>query len=157
MCVLLIISIIGKEHITIGKNFCALPLLRMECITEYKGQHYKPKLTIGDNVTLNVYCHIACTNEIRIGNDVLVGSNVLITDHSHGKIEMDGRPFAQRALLSKGPVIIEDNVWIGDKACIMPGTTIGTGSIIGAGAVVTKDIPPYSIAAGVPAKVISRE
>lgn len=57
-------------------------------------------------------------------------------------------------LISKGPVVIEDNVWIGEHACIMPGTTIGKGSIVGANAVVTKDVPPYSLVGGVPAKLI---
>ena len=60
-----------------------------------------------------------------------------------------------RQLVSKGEVIIEDNVWIGNNVCILGGVRIGMGSIIGANTVVTKDIPPYSIAAGVPAKIIS--
>ena len=60
----------------------------------------------------------------------------------------------KRKVVSKGAVVIDDNVWIGDKVSIMPGVHIGEGSIIAANAVVTKNIPPYSIAAGVPAKVI---
>ena len=59
-----------------------------------------------------------------------------------------------RSLSSKGPVIIEDNVWIGTKASIMPGVRIGKGAIIAANSVVTHDIPPYCVAAGIPAKVI---
>lgn len=148
------LSVIGEKYISIGKNFCALPYLRMECISNYKDQHFSPRLIIGDNVTINAYCHIACINKIQIGNNVLIGGNVLITDHSHGKLERTDIPFNKRELLSKGSVIIEDNVWIGEHACIMPGVTIGEGSIIGANAVVTKDVPPYSVSGGVPSKVI---
>jgi acetyltransferase-like isoleucine patch superfamily enzyme len=87
-----------------------------------------------------------------------MGRKVFITDNSHGSFtreQLDIRP-NYRPLISKGPVIIEENVWIGEMVCIMPGVTIGRGSIIGANAVVTKSIPPYSIAAGVPAKVIKQ-
>lgn len=150
------LSILGKEYISIGKDFVTLPYLRIECMANYKGEAFHPSLIIGDNVTLNAYCHIACTNKIQIGNNVLVGSNVLITDHSHGALEETDVPFAERKLQSKGPVVIEDNVWIGEHACIMPGVTIGTGSIVGANAVVTKDVPPYSIVGGVPAKIIKQ-
>ena len=59
-----------------------------------------------------------------------------------------------RPLYSKGPVIIDDNVWIGEGAMIMPGVHVGNGAIIAANSVVTKDIPAYSVAAGIPAKII---
>lgn len=144
----------GKEFAKIGKNFKVMPYFRMQCISNYEGQKYTPELIIGDNVMLNPFCHIECINKIVIGNNVLVGSHVLITDHSHGKLEMRDIPFTSRQLVTKGPVIIEDNVWIGEHACIMPGVTIGKGSIIGANAVVTRDIPPYSVAGGVPARVL---
>ncbi len=139
---------------SIGENFFSMPFLRIECIDNYRGERFNPTLIIGDNVSINAYSHIACINKINIGNNVLIGSNVLITDHSHGKLERSDIPFVDRHLISKGPVIIEDNVWIGEHACIMPGTTIGTGSIVAANAVVTKDVPPYSLVGGVPAKVI---
>ena len=80
----------------------------------------------------------------------------MITDNSHGVSTskmMDISP-AKRLLYSKGPVIIDDNVWIGEKASIMPGVHIGECAIIAANAVVTKDIPAYSVAAGIPAKVV---
>lgn len=89
----------------------------------------------------------------------MFGKYVTVTDNSHGHNdsleELDTAPLL-RPVYSKGPVIIEDNVWIGDKAIILPNVTIGKGSIIGAGAVVTKDIPPYCIAVGNPAKVIRK-
>lgn len=88
----------------------------------------------------------------------MTGPNILITDNAHGAsiLELLDLPPQVRPLYSKGPVIIEDNVWIGEKTSIMPGVHIGKGSIIAANSVVTHDIPPYCIAAGVPAKVIKR-
>jgi acetyltransferase-like isoleucine patch superfamily enzyme len=67
-----------------------------------------------------------------------------------------GIPPTQRSLFSKGPVKIGNNVWLGNNVCVMPGVTIGDGAIIGANAVVTHDIPPYSVAGGIPAKVIKQ-
>lgn len=145
-----------EKYMTIGRNFKAKPGLRMTCIGKYNKVRYTPELIIGDNVSVNYYCHIGCLNRIVIGDNVMMGSYVLIEDHAHGK-EPSETPVAQRELYSKGPIIIEDNVWIGDHACILAGVTIGRCSIIGANAVVTRDIPPYSVAVGAPAKVVKRQ
>ena len=77
-------------------------------------------------------------------------------DHDHGKIEVTdlGLPPNKRKLYSKGPVIIGDNVWIGEGVCILSNITIGQNSIIAAGSVVTKSIPSNSVAAGNPARVL---
>lgn len=79
-----------------------------------------------------------------------------ITDNSHGETDYDSlkMPPIKRPITSKGPVIIGNNVWIGDKATILPGVTIGDGSVIAANAVVTKDVPPYSVVGGNPAIVL---
>lgn len=146
--------IIGTEYMTIGRDFSTMPGLRMECLDNYCGQHFHPQLILGEGVSFNFFCHVGCVNRISIGNHVMIGSYVLITDHSHGELNRSDIPVAQRLLLSKGPVVIEDNVWIGEHACILPGVTIGRGSIVGANAVVTHDVPPYSLVVGVPAKVI---
>lgn len=82
---------------------------------------------------------------------------MLISDNSHGDPkDMALRNIAPNArpIYSKGAIVIGDNVWIGEKAAILAGVTIGEGAIIGANAVVTKNIPPYSIAAGIPARII---
>lgn len=115
-------------------------------------------MIIGDGSSLNYYCHIGAIDKIVIGDNVMIGSYVLITDHAHGKMTKEDLdiPVNQRRLFSKGPVIIDDNVWIGEHACIMPGVHIGRCSVIGANAVVTHDVPPYSMVAGCPAKVIKQ-
>lgn len=117
-----------------------------------------PALMIGENCSFGAYNHIACTNEITIGNHCLTGKWVTISDNNHGDSSKDALqlPPSQRDMLSKGPVIIEDNVWIGDKATILSGVKIGKGAIVAANAVVTKDVPAYSVVAGNPAKIIRK-
>lgn len=114
-------------------------------------------IEIGNGVSIGVQNSITSCNRIVIGDGVTTGRMVLITDNSHGKNnsldDLKLRPM-DREVVSKGEVIIEDNVWLGEMVCVMPGVTIGHGSVIGANAVVTKDIPPYSIAVGCPAKVV---
>ncbi len=150
------VFVVGEEFIRFQGRFTACPGARIECIRHYEGEVFLPHMVFGDNVVLNYYCHIGCINEIIVGNNVLLGSRVLITDHQHGLFVEDQKdvPWSERPLSSKGPVHIEDNVWLGENVCVMPGVTIGKGSVIGANSVVTHDIPPYSMAVGIPAKVI---
>lgn len=149
-------SIIGKENILFGKNFTSGKNLRIECLNLER----KKVLFIGSNVKVNDYVHIACINKIIIGDNVLIGSHVLITDHQHGQYDGEDQdtPYSspdERKLYFK-TVVIEKNVWIGDMVSIMPNVTIGSGTIIGANSVVTKDIPKNCIAVGNPCKVIKK-
>ncbi len=146
----------GTQYIQIGDAFGAGPGLRMECWDRYQGQTYSPSLVIGDRVSFGFWCHVGCINRIRIGDNVLVGSGVLITDHQHGRTDADaaGGSWRDQPLHSKGGVVIEDNVWIGEHACIMPGVRIGMGAVIGANAVVTRDVPAGAVVGGIPARTI---
>lgn len=115
-----------------------------------------PSITIGDNCNINEYNHITACSQITIGDNLLTGRYVYISDNSHGSSKYEElllHPH-KRPLHVKGPVVIGDNVWICEHACILSGVTIGDGAIIAANAVVTHDVPPYCVAAGVPAKVI---
>jgi acetyltransferase-like isoleucine patch superfamily enzyme len=118
----------------------------------------EPKITIGNNVNINFDCHIGAINEIRIGDNVLIASKVFISDHSHGDVGIEQMKIAplKRPVVSKGPVIINNNVWIGEGASILPNVTIGESAIIGTNAVVTKDVPAFAVVGGVPAKIISQ-
>lgn len=89
---------------------------------------------------------------IRIGSNVLIGQSVNMHSERHNFGDMD-QPIRDQGISYKG-IVIEDDVWIGSKATILDGVTIGMGSIVGAGAVVTRSVPPYSIAIGVPARVV---
>lgn len=150
--------ITNPQNIFIGNNFSALSKFRIETFDNYMGEKFSPKITIGDNVAFNNDCHLGCINKIEIGNNVLFASRIYISDHYHGEISAEAIKLmpVERRLYSKGPVIIKDNVWIGESVAIMPGVTIGKNSIIGANSVVTSDVPENSVAAGVPAKVVKR-
>jgi len=149
-------QIMNPKYISIGDNFFSLHSLRIEAWDTYQGEKFSPEIIIGDNVCMNTDCHIGCINKVVIGNNVLMASRIYISDHSHGKISKEALelPPAKRKLYSRGPVIIEDNVWIGEGVCILPGVTVGKNSIIGANSVVTKSIPPNSIIAGIPAIIL---
>lgn len=146
----------GKKYIEIG-DYCLIG--RNSYITAHEMPQYNTpvKISIGDGCMFGPDMHITAVNSIRIGKNVRTGKSVLISDNSHGDPkDMALRNIAPNArpIYSKGAIVIGDNVWIGEKAAILAGVTIGEGAIIGANAVVTKNIPPYSIAAGIPARII---
>lgn len=146
----------GNNYITIGDNFRSRRNLRLEAIVEYGDQRFTPKIEIGDNVTIESDCHIGAVNYIKIGNGVLLASNVYISDHSHGETNYSDLNIfpLDRKLSSKGGVVIGNNVWIGKNVTILPGISIGDNVIIGANSVVRSSFKSNSIIAGIPAKLI---
>lgn len=112
----------------------------------------KGKIVIGNNVNCQHRVRISSYEGVQIGNNVLMGSDILIIDNNHA-INPNGQYIHDGEIISK-PVVIGDGCWIAEKCIILPGVTIGENSVIGAGSVVTKDVPPYSIAVGNPAKVV---
>lgn len=153
------IRLFGEETISIGANTYIEPNVELTAWTHYKNQTFNPTIAIGDGCTIRHGAQISAINHIHIGNNLLTGPDVLISDNAHGynctTEEMNTRP-QDREVISKGGITIGNNVWLGAKVVVLPGVTIGDGVVIGAGSVVTKDIPPYCIAAGVPAKVIKQ-
>lgn len=151
--------LLGVRHFHIGTNFTAGRHLWLEAVEEQNGLQFTPSISIGCNVILNDDVHIAAIGNVTIGNDVLIASRVFISDHIHGRY---GSPPASdprvaprlREVCGSGPVTIGHNVWIGEMVAILPGVTIGDGSIVGAGSVVTRDVPPACIVAGSPARII---
>jgi acetyltransferase-like isoleucine patch superfamily enzyme len=115
-------------------------------------------IEFGENVQINDYVHIGAIESIIIGNNVLMASKIYITDHNHGSYTEEDSDHPNSIPKDRKctgyPVVIEDNVWLGESVCVLGGVTIGKGSIIGALSVVSKSIPAYSIAVGSPAKVI---
>jgi acetyltransferase-like isoleucine patch superfamily enzyme len=122
---------------------------------------YGQNIHLGDHVSVNMNCTFVDCNKITIGNRVLIASNVQIYTAAH-PVELSerlttewtaesGKYFWQTYAL---PVTIEDDCWIGGGVIIVPGVTVGRGSVIGAGSVVTKDIPENSLAVGNPCRVI---
>lgn len=119
------------------------------------GINYNPKIIIGEGTWIGKHSSIAAIDCVKIGKHVLFAAYVHITDHSHGYEDIT-KPISPQPLISKGPVIIEDDCWLGFSCEILSGVHIGKHSVIAARAVVTKDVPPYSIAAGNPAKIVKQ-
>ena len=148
----------GGQKIIIGNNFYCYWGVRIETYSCHNGMKFNPQIIIGNNVSINPDCHIGAINRIEIHDGVLMASRVFITDHFHGKINREELLVSpqKRILFAKGTVIIKKDAWLGEGVAVMPGVTIGENSVIGANAVVTKDIPDNSIAVGIPAKVIKQ-
>lgn len=123
------------------------------CLIDYKTYfRYPSRISVGNHVTINRECALYASYmvenvEIKIGNNVALSPHVRIftATHDYSTLGLDD---------TAASVIIEDYAWIGGGAIILPGVTIGEGSVIGAGAVVSKNVPPYSVAVGNPARVI---
>ena len=150
----------GQKYIQIGNDVYFGAGLHMTAHDSYPAvsgeQHFHPEIVIGDHCQFGEWNHITAMNRVEIGEGCLTGKWVTITDNAHGdnSPEVLSLMPTRRELFSKGPVIIGRNVWIGEKATILPGVHIGEGAIIAANAVVTKDVPAHSVVGGVPAKVL---
>lgn len=132
-----------NDHVTIGSG-----------VNVYQGVTlWGPgSITIGDHVELGINTVIYSTEKIVIGNNVLIAADCYIIDSNHG-IEKN-RLIREQEAICKGPVVIEEDAWLGAGAKVLSGVHIGKGAVIGAQALVNKDVPDYAIAVGVPAKVI---
>ena len=151
------IELVGCNNINVGKLLCCGKDVKIEAWNNRGSEHFSPEIIIGNNVFFQDRTHITAINKIIIGNNVLTGSDVLISDNNHGRsdcVEELMIPPRDRKLYSKGPIIIGNNVWIGDKACILGAVKIGEGSVIGANTVISKDVPAYSVVVGNPSRII---
>ena len=150
------IYIRGRSFMKLGHGLTTGVNVRLDAFAPRKKIHV---LLIGNYVQINDSVHIAAIESVVIGDNVLIASRVFISDHNHGNYQVQDdfsgpeTPPADRPLSSR-PVRIGNNVWLGEQVCILPGVTVGDGAIVGANSVVTRDIPPNTIAAGNPARVI---
>lgn len=148
----------GLQYVQLGEDFVALDGFWLHAISQYGSQQFIPRIIIGNRVRVSQWVHIAATHHVEIGDDVLIGSKVIITDHNHGQYSAahtspDVAP-SLRPLDADRQVVIGKNVWLGDGVAVASGATIGEGSVIGANSVVMGHIPKFSLAAGAPARVI---
>lgn len=128
-----------KRHLRLNKN----------CVFTAKKNVF-----VGSGVLINSGCYFEAKAPITIGNGVLIGYEATIVTTNH--LYSDPTRLIKDQGLVSHPVTIQDDVWIGTKAIILPGVTVGTGSVIAAGAVVTKNVAPYTVVGGVPAKFIKK-
>lgn len=144
------INALSKEGVKIGNNVSILRNTIIECTGVLRDIGIG--LNIGDNVGIAQNCFIQVRGFVSIGSNVMFGPNVSIFSENHG-FEKTDVPMIGQATTRKG-VVIEDDVWLGTQSVILDGVNIGKGSIVAAGAIVNISVPPYSIVAGVPAKII---
>lgn len=139
--------VVNEGHMVIGQRVQIFSTIATtELVTGPEGT-----LEIGERTFVNSGCSFGAQLLVRIGPNCQIGPHTMILDNDYHRVEPEHR--LERP--ESRPVILEENVWIGARAIILPGVTIGTGSCIGAGSVVTRDVPPRTFAAGVPARPVS--
>jgi len=146
----------GKlKYISVGKNVSIGKGVRIQTLASYGSQTLFPRLIIEDNVSILPNFTALVEDTLLIKHDALIAENCSVITNNHGMDAESHLPYSMQPLTT-APVTIGEECWIGQNVTILSGVEIGKRSIIAAGAVVTKTIPPYAIAAGVPAKVIKR-
>ena len=150
----------GLCCVRMGEDLATGEGLWLDAILRYNDQTFSPKIIVGNHVRISHYVHITATHLVEIGDDVLIGSKVMITDHNHGHYSQlhsspDMAP-TLRPLSNDRSVVIGRNVWLADGVVVTAGSSIGEGSVISANSVVQGSIPPFSIAGGIPATVRKR-
>lgn len=143
------------QHIFIDDNTTINKLARLQCFADAVREH--GEIHIGKSCYIGFRFTVLAgpASKIVLGNQVLVASDVIITSENHGMDPESNIPYMDQPLVS-ADVTIGNGCWIGEKVCIMPGVSIGEKAIIGAGSIVTHDIPAYTIAVGSPAKPIKK-
>ena len=144
--------VLNHKNIFIGKSSQVLKNSRIQC---FPVDGKMPSIKIGEHCYLGYHLSLLAGADITIDDWVLMASNILITSESHGVDPESETAYMDQPLTGK-PVHIKSGCWIGEKVCIMPGVTVGEKCIIGAGSIVTKDIPDYCMAVGNPARVIKK-
>ena len=135
------------------RRFCGRLMLEScgKKVNIEKNAVFSAKVSLGSRSGIGINARI--NGRCVIGNDVMMGTDCVIITRSHRHDRTD-IPMMDQGFEEERPVFVGNDVWLGDRVIILPGVHIGDGCIIGAGSVVTRDIPPYSVAAGIPAKVI---
>jgi acetyltransferase-like isoleucine patch superfamily enzyme len=138
-------GVVLGDHVTIGAFATIKP-------SNYYGRDLGEGLMVGDRSNIGAYCYVGCSGLITIGNDVMISPRVSLYAENHNCADVD-RPMREQGI-TRQPIVIEDDCWIASGSIILAGVTVGRGSVVAAGSVVTRDVPPYSVVAGVPATVL---
>ncbi len=129
----------------------------LEAFERWHAQRFAPRIEIGDDVTIGRHVTITATTRVSIGAGSLLSEGVYVSDAGHDVFGTGSVPLVQRPLLELGPVSIGPRCFIGFRACVLPGVTLGEGCVVGAHAVVTRSFPAGSVIAGAPARLLRRK
>jgi acetyltransferase-like isoleucine patch superfamily enzyme len=141
------IHVLHPEHIFVGERVHIGPYTRLEAVVAYPrggSQRFAPRLSIGDRTLIGFHVHIGCNHRVTIGRNVAIGARVYITDHLH-RFEDPSLPAVDQPLSEGGEVVVEDDVLLGEGAVLLPGARIGRHSVVGPNAVISGEVPPYSV------------
>jgi acetyltransferase-like isoleucine patch superfamily enzyme len=143
------VRLLGASQISIGERVYVGPGSWLQVI----GDPTQPGITVGSDTKIAGGCVLSAAADLRIGDGVLLASNVYLSDHSHAFGRGD-RFINLQGIDRISPVEIQDGAWLGENVVVMPGVTIGRGAVVGANSVVTEDVPPRAVAVGAPARIV---
>jgi acetyltransferase-like isoleucine patch superfamily enzyme len=149
----------NEKYIRIGDNVNIGAFCRITVATEFGGHQVKSenktRIKIGDNVSIGNNSFLSANNSLEIGDNAIISAYVFITDHDHGFEDIE-KNLNEQPLTEDGSVKIKKNVFLGVKSSILKNVTVGERAVVAAHAVVTKDVPPFSMVAGNPARIIKK-
>ena len=149
-------SFVNKRiFLTVSNNVRIGDNLEIRFFPDFSGEKFPCSIVIEENCYLGNNIRLLCNDSLVIRKNALMASNIMITTENHGVDPEIGVPYGKQKL-THNPVEIGENCWIGERVIILPGVKIGEWSIIAAGAVVNKSVPPYEMWGGVPAQPIKR-
>jgi len=145
----------GAKYIEIGSRVYVRSYSTLWAISHHETDFYQPSIVIGDDVYIGRFAYLGAINAIYVGSGSVLSEHVYITDLSHG-IDPNGGPIMKQRLVSKGPVRIGANCFLGYRVAVMPGVVLGDHCVVGANSVVTRSFPAYCMVGGVPARLLKR-
>jgi acetyltransferase-like isoleucine patch superfamily enzyme len=147
--------IAGRKYIEIGSRVYIRSFSTLWAISRHEGTSYQPSIVIGDDVYIGRFAYLGAIHGIHIGSGSVLSEQVYVTDLSHG-FEPDAGPIMRQKLVSKGPVKIGANCFLGYRVAVMPGVVLGDHCVVGANSVVTRSFPSYCMIGGAPARLLKR-
>ncbi len=149
----------GPGHIRIGSGTVIGHHVTLRAMAAYAwtrpAQEFSPDLRIGKDCFISTFSHISCAQKIEIGDRVMIADHCFISDNQHGYQDVS-RSIKDQPLELSGPISIGNGSWLGAGVCIAGNVSIGEHCVVGANAVVTHSLPDFSVAVGVPARIVKR-